>query len=139
MAHQSIIALCVSGMSLGDLGQAVADHKLVEGCCEQSCGDIDQYGDPRVAVVVREGFFAEEDGGNDAGAQISGRVGGDRVDCETPDHCCIHQPDGEGHANGRDEGICRIQASPDHHPDEAIDHEFLEEEVALIRLVWIRE
>ncbi|KAL9107398.1 MAG: hypothetical protein Q9227_007682 [Pyrenula ochraceoflavens] len=139
MPGQSIRALLMIRVAFLDLLQAIADQELVVGRGEDGGGDVDQDRNPGVRVVKGEGFLAEEDGGHDAGAQVTREVCGDGVGGEAPDHDAVGETDGEGDADGGDEGVGGVEAGPDDDADEAVDEEFLEEEVALVGLVGVGE
>lgn len=136
---QALVALGVLGVALVDLLQAVAHEELVVACGEDGGGDVDEDGDPRVRTRKGEGFAAEEDGGDDARAQVTREVRRDGVACESPYHGRVGQADGEGHGLRADERVGWVQARPDDDADVAVDEELLEEQVALVRLVWVRE
>ena len=104
-------------MATLDLLQAVPHQEFVVPCCEDGSGDVDQDGNPGVAVVGAEDLAAPEDGCHDPGSEISCQVGGDAVGCKTPDHCCVCHADGEGDGDGGDEGVGGIQGSPDYDAD----------------------
>ena len=136
MPRQAFLAVLVLGVALADLLQAVAHEELVVARSEDGGRDVDEDTDPRVG---REGALAEEDGGDDAGAQVPGEIGGDGVAGEAPDHDGVGDADGEGDGDGGDEWIRRVEAGPDDDADEAVDEELLEEEEALIGLVGVGE
>ena len=65
MPRQSLISTLVRAVSLCDLRQGVTHEELVIARGKDGGGDVDEDGDPGVAVVEAEGFAAEEDGGDD--------------------------------------------------------------------------
>ena len=85
MLGQPVISILVDRVTTLDLLQAVAHQQLVEAGGEDGGRDVDKDRNPGVAVVSGEGFFAEEDGGDDAGTEVTGHVGGDGVLGEAPD------------------------------------------------------
>ena len=136
MPRQAFLAVLVLCMALADLLQAVPHQKLIVARGEDGRGDVDQDRDPGVGG---EGALAEEDGRHDARAEIPGQVRRDGVAAEAPHHDGVGDADGEGDRDGRDEGVGRVEARPDHDPDEAVDEELLEEEIALVRLIGVGE
>ena len=137
MLRQALLALLVHRMARLDLLQAVPHQELVVARGEDGGGDVDQDGDPRVAVVGGEDAAAEKRGGRHAGAEVTGQVGGDGVAGEAPHHGGVGEADGEGDGGRGDEGVGRVQARPDHDADVAVHEELLEEEEALVGLVGV--
>lgn len=90
-------------------------------------------------MIVREGFLAEENGSDHACPEISGCVGRDGVNSESPNHASVCETNGERDRDRRDEWIGGVETRPDDQSDKAIHHEFLEEQMSLIRLVRVRE
>ena len=121
-------------MALANLLQTISHQQLIVACREYRRLYVHQNTNPRIR---RKGVRAEEDGSYDARAEVTGEIGGDGVSCEAPDHDGVGNADGEGYRNGGDEGVCRVKARPNHDTDEAVDEEFLEEDVTLVRLVGI--
>lgn len=115
-------------MALPNRAQAVPHQELVVARREDGRRDVHQDGDPAV-IQIGEGLPAEEDGGHDPSAQVSSEIGADGDAGETPDHGAVGEADGEGGADGRDEGVGRVEVGPDHDADEGVDEEFGEEEV----------
>ena len=99
-------------MTAVNLHQAVAHEELVVACSKNGGGDVDEDGDPRVAVVEGEGLAAEEDGRHQPRAQVPRQVRRDRVRREAPDHRRVREPDREGHAHRADERVGGVQARP---------------------------
>ena len=60
-------------------------------------------------MLICENVATEENSGHDAGAEITGQVGGDGDVGEPPNHVCVSQSDGERDADGGDEGVRRIE------------------------------
>ena len=121
-------------MALANLPQTISHQQLIVACREYRRRYVHQNTNPRIG---RKGARAEEDGSYNARAEVTGEIGGDGVSCEAPDHNGVGDADGEWYGNGGDEGVCRVKARPDHDADEAVDEEFLEEEVTLVCLVGI--
>lgn len=120
-------------MPLANRTQTIPHQKLIIPRREDGRGDIHQDGDPAI-VEIGEGFAAEEDGGDDAGAQVTGEVGADGDVGEAPDHGAVGQADGEGRADGGDERVGRVEVGPDDDADEGVDEEFGEEEEAEVSI-----
>ena len=133
MSLQPLLTILMSRMTFSNLTEGIPHQKLIIARCEDGSGDVDEDGDPGV-IVVGEGLAAEEDGCHDAGAEISGQVGGDGDVGEGPDHGRVGHADGERGSGGGDEGVGRVQAGPDDEADVGIDEEFDEEEESEIRL-----
>ena len=129
MPLQPLLPILMHRMPLPNLTQTVPHQELVIPRREQRRRHIDQDGDPAV-VHVGEGFAAEEDGGHDPRAQVSGQVGGDGDVGEAPDHGGVGEADGEGGAGGGDEGVGGVEAGPDYDADVGVDEELGQEEVA---------
>ena len=129
MPLQPLLPILMHRMPLANLTQTIPHQQLIIPRREQRRGHIDQDGDPAV-IHIAEGLAAEEDGGDDPRAQITGEVGGDGDVGEAPDHGAVGEADGEGGAGGGDEGVRRVEAGPDDDTDVGVDEEFGEEEVA---------
>ena len=153
VALQALIAILVLAVSLRNLDQAVPDEELVVSACVSGmfwleereilpCGKdrgryVHQNTDPTVGVVVCESLTTEEDSGYDSGTQVPGGVGGDGVSGKAPDHSGVDQTNSKRYAGWSGEWICRVKAGPDNDGNERVDEELLEEDVALVRLVWV--
>lgn len=70
------LAVLVDRTTTSNLLQTVAHEKFIVSGGEDGGGHVDENRNPAV-VFVGEGFGAEEDGGDEAGTEISGKVGGD--------------------------------------------------------------
>ena len=117
MPLQPLISMLMLRMATLDLLQAVSHQELVVPRCEDGGGDVDQDGDPGVAVVDAEDLAAPEDGCNDSGSEISGQVGGDAIGREAPNHCGVGHADGEWDGDWAHEGVGGVQGSPDYDAD----------------------
>lgn len=71
MPRQPFLAVLMLIVILTDQIQTIAHQKLIISRREQRGRDVDKNSNPRV-VVVGEDFAAEEDGGDDAGAKVTG-------------------------------------------------------------------
>lgn len=116
-------------MPLPNLTQTIPHQKLIVRRREQRRRHIHQYRYPTV-IQIRKGFAAEKYGGDNAGAEVTGQVGGDGDVGEAPDHAAVGEADGVRGAGGGDEGIGWVEAGPDDDADEGVDEEFGEEEIA---------
>lgn len=82
---QTFFSVFVNGSPFTYFLQAVSHEHFVVGCCEEGGGYVDEDGDPGVGVVG-EGFAAEEDQGDEAGAEVTGHVCAYCDVCERPYH-----------------------------------------------------
>jgi hypothetical protein len=136
MFRQSLLPILVLCMPLANLLQAIPHQQLVVARREDGRGHVHQDADPR---IHGEGVAAEKDGRYDARAKVTSEISGDGIGREAPHHNGVGDADGEGDRDGRYERVGGVEASPDDDADEAVDEEFLEEEVALVRLICIGE
>lgn len=139
MSLQAFLALGVLRMPTVYLLQAISHEELVVPRGEDGRRDIDEDADPRVPVVEREGLLAEEDGRDHSRAQVPCQVRRDGIPREPPDHGRVCDADREGDRHGADERVRRVQARPDDDADVAVHKPFLQKQVSLVRLVWVRE
>lgn len=108
MPRQPLLPVLMPVVILPNQIQTIPHQKLVIPRREQCSRYVDQNGDPRV-VVIGEDFAAEEDGGDDAGSQVTGEVSADRNICVSPYHTSVSQPYSEWHADGGDEGVGGVE------------------------------
>ena len=134
MQRQPFLPIFMLRMTLANLLQAISHQQLIVARREDRCRHVHQNTNPRIRG---KGVGAEEDGSYDTRAEVTGEIGGDGVSCEAPDHDRVGDADSKGYRDRGDEGVCRVKARPDHDTDEAVDEEFLEEDIALVRLVGI--
>lgn len=73
MPRQALLPILMPIVILPNQIQTIPHQELIVPRREQGSRHVDQDGDPRV-VVVGEDFAAEEDGGDDAGAQVTGEI-----------------------------------------------------------------
>lgn len=78
---------------------------------------------------------AEEDGRDDATAEITREVGADAVPAKAPDHAAVREADGVGGRVRGDEGVGGIEGGPDDERNVGVDEELDEEEIAQVGLV----
>ena len=133
MPLQPLLPVLMNRMALPNLTQTVPHQKLIIPCCEDRRRHIDQDGNPAV-IIVRERLAAEEDGRDDAGAEVTRQIRRDGDVGEGPDHGGVGHADGEGRGGGGDEGVGRVEARPDDEADVGVDEELGEEEVAQVGL-----
>lgn len=81
---------------LPDPLQTVPHDHLVIPRRKNRCGHIDQDRNPAIVSEAEDLATAEEDGGDDARAQVTRQVGADGDIGEAPDHGRVGKPYGEG-------------------------------------------
>ena len=131
MPLQSLLPMLMHCMPFPNLIQAIPHQKLIIPRRKQRGRHIDQNRNPTI-IQISETFPAEEYGGHDTRAKISGEVRGDSDVGKGPDHGAISEAYGEGRTGGGNEWVGRIEACPDHEADVGVYEEFGEEEVAEI-------
>lgn len=99
MSAKTFFTTLMRRVACGDLLQRIPHQHLIVRSREDGGWDVDQNGDPGI-VLIGENFSAEEDGGDDASAQVSGQVGRDGDTGEAPDHTRVGQTDDERYADG---------------------------------------
>lgn len=112
MPLQPLIAMLMHSPPSPQLRQAIAHDELVVAGGEDGGGHVDEDGDPRVATIG-EGLAAEEDGGDDARAQVARQVGADADVREAPHHRRVREADHERRGGGRDERVGWVERRPD--------------------------
>nr|POE93576.1 hypothetical protein CFP56_19588 [Quercus suber] len=135
---QAVVAVLVHGLALGDAAEGIAHEHLVVARGEQGGGHVDEDGDPGV-VMVGEDLAAVEDGGHEAGAEVTREVRRDGDVGEAPHHGGVREADDEGGGGGGDEGVGRVESGPDDDADVGVGEPFDQEEVAQVGLVGKRE
>lgn len=133
---QAFLSILMLGMPLANLLQAIPHQQLVIGSRKNRCGHVNEDTD---LAIHGEGVLPEKDGGCNARTEATSQVGADAVAGEAPHHDGVGNADGEGDRDGGDERVGGVEAGPDDNANEAVQKEFLEEEVALVRLIGIRE
>lgn len=86
--HQAIISVLMHRVALSNDQETVSHEKLVVGRSSQSGWDVDKNSNGSIAHVGK-GFSSVEDGGDNAGSQITGQVRGNGHVGETPDHAGV--------------------------------------------------
>ena len=75
MTLKTLITMLMLRMSTLDLLQAIPHQELIVACCEDGSRDVDQNGNPGVAIVGTEDLAAPEYGCHDPGPEISCQIG----------------------------------------------------------------
>ena len=129
MPMQPLLSLLMLRMPPRNLTQTIPHQELIIRRRKKRRRHVHQDRNPAV-IQITKGFAAEENSGNDSGAQVTSEVRGDGNVREAPDHGCVGEADGEGYGGGSYEGVGGVEAGPDYDADVGVDEEFGQEEVA---------
>lgn len=110
MSHETLITLRVRAMALRNDHERVSQQQLIVRRRQDGGWNVDEDRDGGVAI---EGVAAEEDGCDDASAEVTGQIGREGVVGEAPDHDGVYKTDDEWCSCGCDERVRGVKSCPD--------------------------